>query len=178
MLYRALLLGATLLVSGCLSPGETRLPGGSYHLQPAGASPSLNKWVEVTVEHQKGREKFLVHALNTEHKTRIALIDPASLATLLSCAAEDGVFTRSGIIPERIVPTELPLCLLQIAEWPKTSVEAGLRGGLVITEKDGVRSILSGDQQVAVISYEDGEVRAVHVPVADVTIRLNRFEAR
>ena len=178
MLYPALLLGATLLVSGCLSPGETRLPGGSYVLQPPGASPSIDKCVEVTVEHPKGREKYLVHALNTHQITRITLIDPSSLATLLSCAVEHGEFTRTGMIPERFVPTELPLCLLQIAEWPKSSVAAGLRGGLEVAEDGVARSILSGDKRVAVISYEGGEVRSVHVPVASVTIRLQRYEAR
>jgi Protein of unknown function (DUF3261) len=166
MLHPAHLLGASLLLSGCLSSGEARLPGGTYRLQPSSVAPKADTWEEVEFRHPKGQGKFLVHILNTGAKIRLTILDPATMATLLACSYENGELKRSGI--DREIPDALPLALLQIATWPTDAVQAGLTGSLRIVAEPH-RRVLE-DQRTPVVIIEG-------MPPGRRTIRLPDYGA-
>lgn len=178
MLYHALLLGATLLLCGCLSPGEARLPGGTYFIQPSEMAGPMDAWTEIVVSDSTGSKKYLIHVLNTDQKTRLTLIDCASLATLLTCSYEQGQLTRTGLITAQRIPTELPLSLLQIVHWPKESVKAGLRGGLDLVVNNDERRLVRSEDTVAVVSYLRQEVQSIVFPSLDMTISLSPVTPR
>jgi len=172
MLNPAHLLGASLLLSGCLSPGESRLPGGTYQLQPAAAAPQQDTWEEIEVRHPKGHGKFLAHVLNTHEKTRLTILDSVSLATLLSCTYEAGTLTRTGLIPPKDIPDDLPLALLQIAAWPADSVKIGLTGRLGLRTTDRNRVLTEGDEPLALIEEIPPGTRRIRLPRYETTISI------
>ncbi len=172
------MLGVSLLLIGCLSPGEARLPGGTYHLQPAADAPLLDEWQEVETTDQRGTRKLLVHVLNRPGMTRLTLLEPASLATLLRCDFDGTAATRSGPLFAENIPAELPLAVLQLSRWPRTSVSRGLSGDLSITD-DGVRrTIWSGSEVFAHIEECPDRQTAIQLPGQGTTIRIRKADQR
>lgn len=174
MLHPALLLGASLLLSGCLSPGEARLPGGTYRLQPASSALRMDAWEEIEFQYPDRKGRFLIHVLNTEDKTRLTILDPASMATLLSCTYSDGKLERAGIIPAREIPDELPLALLQISAWPEEAVRSGLTGELRLQRTLGRRILSDAGSAIAVIEEHSEDNRTILLPRFEVTISVRK----
>lgn len=172
MLHPALLLGASLLLAGCLTTGEARLPGGTYHLRPPSAAPKTDIWEEVEFQHPKGKDKFLVHILNTAEKTRVTILDPTTMATLVSSTHEAGRLKRTGLIPSREIPDELPIALLQISTWPMDKVRAGLTGHLALEAKPRRRVLLDEGMPIAIIEEEAAGKRTIRLPRHEVLITV------
>jgi len=159
-----------LLLGGCLSPGETRLPGGTYRLQPSADAANLDEWQEVEVVWPEGHRKLLAHALNTPTKTRLTLMDPTTLATVAACTMENGRASLSGPAAMSDLAPELPLAVLQLAIWPQGSVQHGLSGGLRSTTLAGKRVIEDGETTLAEIETQADRSRIIRLPRYGTTI--------
>lgn len=161
-----------LLLVGCLSPGETRLPGGTYRLQPSADAASLDELQEVEITYPKGHRKMLAHVLNTPTKTRLTLMDPTTLATVAACTMENGRTTLIGPAAASDLAPELPLAVLQLAIWPQGSVQRGLSGGLRSSTHAGKRVIDDGDTTLAEFETQADRSRTIHLPRYSTTIRI------
>jgi hypothetical protein len=113
-----------------------------------------------------------VHVLNTADKSRITVMDPATMATLLSCAYAGGELSRSGIASAREIPDALPLALLQIATWPADAVQAGLTGDLRLRQEPGRRILADDRRTVAIVEGTAPGKRTIRLPAYDTVITV------
>jgi hypothetical protein len=110
--------------------------------------------------------------------TRLTLLEPASLATLLRCDFDGTAATCSGPLFTENIPAELPLAVLQLSRWPRTSVRRGLSGDLSITD-DGVRrTIWSGSKVFAQIDEYPDRQTAIRLPGQGTIIRIRKADQR
>lgn len=168
------ILASSMLLVGCLAPGETRLPGGTYQLQPAADAERVDEWQEIEVWHPKGHQKLLAHVLNTPARTRLTVMDPTTLATLAACTYENGAASLTGpLAASRDIAPELPLALLQLTTWPQTSAQRGLSGELHLTTDGPRRLLLDGASTLAEISTLPNRERLIHVPRFDLKIKVS-----
>jgi hypothetical protein len=162
-----------MLLAGCLSSGETRLPGGTYRLQPAADAAPINEWQEIVLTHPKGQQKLLSHVLNTPTRTRLTILDPTTLTTLASCSYEDGHAQLAGpLATDGSIPAELPLAILQLSEWPNASIYRGLTGGLRLTTLSDRRLLQDDETTIAEIEILPDHVRIIRLPHYGTTIRV------
>lgn len=144
------LLALAMLLAGCATPGIADLPGGAYRLQPSGSASPMESWDEVVVQRDGISRKYLSHVLNTASKTTLTVIDPATMATLISCTQEGAHFSRTGILPRNTIPPELPLALLQLVAWPEAAARDGLSPELRLSASPGVRTLTNGREVVLI----------------------------
>jgi hypothetical protein len=160
------------MLIGCLSPGETRLPGGTYKLQPSSDGSVLDEWQEIEVTHPKGRQKLLAHVLNTSTKTNLTVLDPSTLATLAVCTYEGGRASLTGPAASSDIPSELPMAILQLTSWPSPSIQRGLSGGLRITTLGDQRVITNGVTALAEIEVQANRSYFIRLPGHATTIKV------
>jgi len=172
------ILGASLLLTGCLSPGEARLPGGTYQLQSPTEGPLIDVWQEVVATDKQGTRKLLAHVLNRPGATRLTLLEPTSLVTMLQCDFDGKRATRSGPLLAERIPAELPLAILQLSLWPEGSARKGLTGDLQITEKGGHRIIWDGDEVFAEIAGQPSGPMVIRLPGYATVIHIREAEQR
>jgi hypothetical protein len=168
------ILPACVLLVGCLSPGETRLPGGTYQLQPTGDADAINEWQEIEVVHAKGTQKLLAHLLNTTTRTRLTVMDPTSLATLATCTYEHGTATLAGpLATAQSIPPELPLAILQLTTWPYNSAQRGLSGDLSLTTKGDCRVLKDSHSTLVEVETLPNRTRLIRLPRYETTIKVS-----
>ena len=86
--------------------------------------------------------------------------------------------TCSGPLFTENIPAELPLAVLQLSRWPRTSVRRGLSGDLSITD-DGVRrTIWSGSKVFAQIDEYPDRQTAIRLPGQGTIIRIRKADQR
>jgi len=110
----------------------------------------MESWDEVVVQRDGISRKYLSHVLNTASKTTLTVIDPATMATLVSCTQEGAHFSRTGILPRNTIPPELPLALLQLVAWPEAAARDGLSPELRLSASPGVRTLTNGREVVLI----------------------------
>jgi hypothetical protein len=165
-----------MLLTGCLSPGEARLPGGTYRLRPPAEAPNGEEWQEVTAIDPNGARKFIVHLLNRPDMTRLTILEPSTMVTLLRSSfdghevASDGPMTRSKI------PAELPLALLQLSSWPGEAVDKGLTGALQMTVTGRKRTLRAGGNVVLEAEGLDDGLRVIRLPNQGVRIEIRTVQ--
>jgi len=134
----------------------------------------MDAWEEIEFQQPEKKGRFLVHVLNTEDKTRLTILDPVSMATLLSCSYSAGKLERAGIIPAREIPDELPLALLQISSWPEEAVRSGLTGDLDLQCTRGRRLLSDAGSAIAIIEERSAGYRTILLPRLEVTISVRK----
>ncbi len=163
-----------MLLIGCLSPGETRLPGGTYQLQPAADAIPLDEWQEIEVVHAKGTQKLLAHVLNTPVLTRLTIMDPTSLATLATCTYEHGTATLRGpLATAQPIAPELPIAILQLTTWPYNSAQRGLSGDLSLTTKGDCRVLKDSHSTLVEVETLPNSTRLIRLPRYETTIKVS-----
>jgi hypothetical protein len=110
----------------------------------------MESWEEVVVQRDGTTRKFLSHVLNTASKTTLTIIDPATMATLISCTQEGERFSRTGILRSHSIPPELPLALLQLVAWPEAAAKNGLSPEFRLTATPGIRTLTNGREVVLI----------------------------
>jgi hypothetical protein len=110
----------------------------------------MESWEEVVVQRDGTTRKYLSHVLNTANKTTLTIIDPATMATLISCTQEGERFTRTGMLRSHSIPPELPLALLQLVAWPEAAVRKGISPEFRLTATPGVRTLTNGRDVVLI----------------------------
>lgn len=144
------LLGLAMLLAGCATPGIADLPGGAYRLQTSDSASPMESWDEVVVQRDGTTRKYLSHVHNTASKTTLTIIDPATMATLISCTQEGERFSLTGILRAHSIPPELPLALLQLVAWPEAAAKNGLSPEFRLTATPGVRTLTNGREVVLI----------------------------
>jgi hypothetical protein len=144
------LLGLAMLLAGCATPGIADLPGGAYRLQTSDSASPMESWDEVVVHRDGTTRKYLSHVHNTASKTTLTIIDPATMATLISCTQEGERFSLTGILRAHSIPPELPLALLQLVAWPEAAAKNGLSPEFRLTATPGVRTLTNGREVVLI----------------------------
>ena len=150
MIRATSLLGLAVLLAVCATPGITDLPGGAYRIQTPDSASPMESWEEVVVQRDGTTRKYLSHVLNTANKTTLTIIDPATMATLISCTQEGERFTRTGMLRSHSIPPELPLALLQLVAWPEAAVRKGISPEFRLTATPGVRTLTNGRDVVLI----------------------------
>ncbi len=153
-----------MLMAGCATSGIADLPGGFYRVQPPDSAIPMESWDEVVVQREDKSHRYLSHVLNTTSKTTLTIIDPATMATLISCTQEGDRFSRTGIIRSNSMPPELPLALLQLIAWPETAARNGLSPSLRLTASTGVRTIKNEGEVVLVAEDLTDRGRLITLP--------------
>lgn len=163
-----------MLLIGCLSPGETRLPGGTYQLQPAADAAPLDEWQEIEVTHPQGTQKLLGHLLNTPALTRLTIMDPTSLATLATCTYEHGTATLRGpLTTAQPIAPELPMAILQLTRWPHNSAQRGLSGDLSLTTQGNRRFIKDSHSTLAEVTSLPNRALLIRLPRYETSIKVS-----
>ena len=139
-----------MLLAGCATPGIADLPGGAYRLQTSDSASPMESWDEVVVQRDGTTRKYLSHVHNTASKTTLTIIDPATMATLISCTQEGERFSLTGILRAHSIPPELPLALLQLVAWPEAAAKNGLSPEFRLTATPGVRTLTNGREVVLI----------------------------
>jgi hypothetical protein len=150
MIRATSLLGLAMLLAGCATPGIADLPGGAYRLQTSDSASPMESWDEVVVQRDGTTRKYLSHVHNTASKTTLTIIDPATMATLISCTQEGERFSLTGILRAHSIPPELPLALLQLVAWPEAAAKNGLSPEFRLTATPGVRTLTNGREVVLI----------------------------
>ncbi len=150
MIRATSLLGLAMLLAGCATPGIADLPGGAYRLQTSDSASPMESWDEVVVQRDGTTSKYLSHVHNTASKTTLTIIDPATMATLISCTQEGERFSLTGILRAHSIPPELPLALLQLVAWPEAAAKNGLSPEFRLTATPGVRTLTNGREVVLI----------------------------
>ena len=150
MIRATSLLGLAMLLAGCATPGIADLPGGAYRLQTSDSASPMESWDEVVVQRDGTTRKYLSHVHNTASKTTLTIIDPATMATLISCTQEGERFSLTGILRAHSIPPELPLALLQLVAWPEAAARNGLSPEFRLTATPGVRTLTNGREVVLI----------------------------
>lgn len=172
MIRATSLLGLAMLLAGCATPGIADLPGGAYRLQTSDSASPMESWEEVVVQRDGTTRKYLSHVLNTTSKTTLTIIDPATMATLISCTQEGERFSRTGILRAHSIPPELPLALLQLVSWPEAAARNGLSPEFRLTATPGVRT-LTNEREIVLISEDLREAgRLITLPGYATKIHL------
>lgn len=172
MLRGTIQFGLAMLLAGCATPGIADLPGGYYQLQPPESADPMETWEEVLVQREGTTRRFISHVRNTRSKTTLTIMDPATMATLISCTQEAGCFSRSGILRPDAISPELPLALLQLVVWPETSARKGLSPDLSLSAMAGVRTLTNGGDAVLIAEDLREGGRRITLPGYATTIRL------
>lgn len=161
-----------MLLTGCLSPGEARIPGGTYRLRPPAEAPNYEEWQEVTVTDPNGARKFIAHLLNRPDTTRLTILEPSTMMTLLRSSFDGHEVASDGPIIGSKVPAELPLALLQLSSWPREAVDKGLSGGLQMTVKGRRRRLREGENVVLDAEGLDDGSQVIRLPNQGIRIEI------
>lgn len=150
MIRAIILIAMTVHMVGCATPGIAMLPGGGYRVQPSDSASPMEFWEEAVVQRNDMSRKYLSHVLNTPEKTTLTIIDPTTMATLISCTQEDGRFKHAGLLRSGEIPPELPLAFLQLVAWPESAARNGLSPDLRLTTTAGVRTLSNGREVILI----------------------------
>ncbi|MEI7429609.1 MAG: DUF3261 domain-containing protein [Betaproteobacteria bacterium] len=154
-----MLAGLLLALSACNSgdPRCTKLPGGGgYCLQATSVLPSFD--VQQKVETLfNGRHETLIVELEVDlDSMRFVGLTPFGQKMLQM--SYDNRVVSAPVLPDARIDPVLMLAMLQLALWPRESVQAGLDEGLVIGEHGGQRQLMMNGKLVMAVSYTGAPV--------------------
>jgi hypothetical protein len=135
----------------------------------------MESWEEVVVQRDGTTRKYLSHVHNTASKTTLTIMDPVTMATLISCTQEGDRFSRTGILPSHSIPPELPLALLQLIAWPEAAVRNGLSAEFRLTATPQVRTLINGREVVLIVEDLHEAGRSITLPDYSTKIHLRRM---
>ena len=146
IVHRYLVLLLLVLLAGCGSTRCPRLPGAvSYCLQPPAAGPGMTVLQHVSIVTPERQETLLVRIEN--NADRLALVGLSPLGQTLLTLTWDGTDVTDTETPgghPPIRPGAL-VAVLQLALWPRESVQAGLPHDVTWLENDmGAAMIRNG----------------------------------
>jgi len=166
---------ATLLISGCLSHDEARIPGGTYRLQPPADGPWLNGWSVVTSVTDTESLDFILQIKNDGVRLEYALLEPVGMVTLLAGSFDGANVECSGPLA-RSIPSALPLAAIQMIHWPSRSFSTGLDGAIEFSEDSRGRRLNRGREALFTVTH--GDVTVVRATMPPLTLRIGKAQTQ
>lgn len=176
--WRASLLLGLALLSACStsrSPSCPRLPEGQYCLQSTTSIAPFAAQQKVDAYFGNRHETLLMEMEVDAAAMRLVGLTPFG-QTLLQ-VEYDNIAIRATLPDSRLDPALIP-ALVQIALWPRETVQKGLTPELSIEDQTGFRRIHRGDKTVVEITYEGKHppYQAMHLRLPEVGLALQILE--